>query len=48
MTGPQFREPREPPGGWMAPSIVLCAMIAGAITCLALAFLSKFGFPPRP
>jgi hypothetical protein len=48
MTGPQFREPREPPGGWLAPGLVLSVLVAGAITCLALAFLSAFGFPPRP
>jgi hypothetical protein len=48
MTGPQLREPREPPDGWMAPSLVLCALVAGAITALSLFFITAFGFPPRP
>ncbi len=48
MTGPQFREPRDPPEGWMAPSLVLCLLIGGAIAALSFAFLSAFGLPHRP
>lgn len=48
MTGPQYREPREPQGGWLAPGLVLSGLIVGAITALALFFVTAFGFPPRP
>lgn len=48
MTGPQFREPREPPDGPLGPGLVLACLIAGAVTALALAFLVSFGFPARP
>lgn len=48
MTGPQHREPRDPPDGWMALSIILCLLMGGAIAALSIAFLSAFGLPHRP
>ncbi len=40
MTGPQFREPREAPDGWMAPSLVITVFVVGALAALVFAFLA--------
>lgn len=41
MTGPQLREPREPPGGVIGPGLVLGFLIVGAATALLFAFLLR-------
>jgi hypothetical protein len=38
MTGPQYREDRDPPAGCLAPGLVVVALTLGAVACICLAF----------
>jgi hypothetical protein len=40
MTGPQFREPPEPPVGVIGHRVVLAILIAGAFAALVFASLA--------
>jgi len=40
MTGPQWREPREPPSYSVAPGLVVAAMALGAAFAFVLALVS--------
>lgn len=44
MTGPQLREPREPPQGGIGPALVLLVMSGGAALSWIFALLAAARF----
>lgn len=40
MTGPQYREPRDPPDGVLSPGFIISVFVVGALAALVFAFLA--------